>query len=123
MECFRSRKRQGGLSLIGLLIIGALLAFVLLVGFRAVPAFTEYLAVQRIVRSVADQGDHGATMTELRRSFDSQAVVDDISSIRGADLDIYKQGGTVVVEAYYERRVPIAGNVFLLFEFHATSAR
>ncbi|HRP75403.1 MAG TPA: DUF4845 domain-containing protein [Rhodocyclaceae bacterium] len=119
----RTRYGQQGLSLIGLLIVGALLAFVLLIGFRSVPAVTEYFAVKRIIIIVANEGDGGATMTELRRSFDRRAQIDDIVSITGADLDIYKQGGKVVIDATYERRVPIAGNVSLLFDFHTTAGR
>lgn len=116
------RKGQQGLSLIGLLIVGALLAFVLLVGFRSVPAINEYLAVKRLVKVVAEEGDGGASLTEIRRSFDRRAHIDDISTVVGADLDIYKQGGQVVVDIEYERKVPIAGNVSLLFDFSASSA-
>lgn len=115
------RNRQQGLSLIGLLIVGGLLAFVLLLGFRSVPAVTEYMAVQRIIKAVADEGNQGATMADLRRSFDQRAYIDRVETIAGRDLDIYKQGGIVVIESRYERRVPIAGNVSLLFDFHATT--
>ncbi|HRP94932.1 MAG TPA: DUF4845 domain-containing protein [Rhodocyclaceae bacterium] len=121
-KSFRARQGQRGLSLIGLLIIGALLAFALLVAFRTVPAITEYMAVQRIVRVVAEEGDGGATLSELRRSFDRRGQIDDVVSVRGADLDIYKQGGKVFVEVEYERKVPVAGNVSLLFDFRASSA-
>ncbi len=116
------KKDQQGLSLIGLLIVGGLLAFVLLVGFRSVPAVNEYLAVKRIVKLLAEEGDNGASLPEIRRSFDRRAQIDDVSTVRGADLDIYKQGGKVVVDVEYERKVPIAGNVSLLFDFRASSA-
>ena len=115
------RNRQQGLSLIGLLIVGGLLAFALLLAFRSVPAVTEYLAVQRIIKAVADEGNQGATMADLRRSFDRRANIDRVETIAGRDLDIYKQGGNVVIEVAYERRVPIAGNVYLLFDFHAST--
>lgn len=115
------RDRQRGVSLLGLLIVGGLLAFALLLAFRSVPAVTEYMAVQRIIKTVADEGNQGATMADLRRSFDRRANIDRVETIGGRDLDIYKQGGVVVIEAEYERRVPIAGNVYLLFDFHATT--
>lgn len=117
----RARAGQHGLSLIGLMIVAALAAFVLLIGFRSVPAVTEYLAVKRIVKIIAEEGDGGASLSELRRSFDRRGQIDDVSSISGADLDIYKQGGKVMVEVDYERKVPIAGNVSLLFDFRVRS--
>lgn len=119
---YQTRNKQCGLSLIGLMIVGGLLAFALLIAFRTVPAITEYMAVKRIVGVIAEEGDGGATLTELRRSFDKRGQIDDVSSVRGADLDIYKQGGKVFVEVEYERRVPVAGNVSLLFDFRASSA-
>ncbi len=122
-DCIRKRHGQQGLSLIGLLIVGGLLAFVLLIGFRSVPAVNEYFAVKRNLAVVASEGDGGATMTELRRSFDRRAHIDDIVTITGTDLDIYKLGGKVVVEVQYARKVPVAGNVSLLFDFHATAGK
>lgn len=118
---FSVRRQQQGLSLVGVLIVASFAGFFLLLGFRSVPAINEYLAVKRIVKTLAEEGSNGATITELRRSFDTRGQIDDISSISGTDLDIYKQGGTVVVEVSYSRKVPVAGNVSLLFDFDASS--
>ena len=116
------RRSQGGLSLIGTLIIGCLLAFVLFIGFRCIPVFNEYFALQRVVNLLAEEGA-SATPAELRRSFDRYAYTDDIVSVRGADLQIVRSGSAAVVEADYERKVPVAGNVSLLFEFYVSSRR
>lgn len=117
-----TQQRQRGLSLISVLIVGAFFAFVLLVGFRTVPAVNEYLSVQRIVKIVAAEGDNGTPVSELRRSFDRRGQIDDVNSISGADLEITKQGGKVVIEAEYSRKVPVAGNVSLLIDFQVSSA-
>lgn len=114
--------KQEGLSLIGLLIVASLLGFALLIAFRAVPAVNEYLAIKRNVRLVAEEGDKGVATAELRRSFDRRGQIDDVVTISGADLDISKQGGKTLVEVAYERKVPVAGNVSLLFDFQASSA-
>lgn len=114
--------RQRGMSPLSVLFGGAFLGFFLLLGFRTVPAVNEYMAIERIIKLVAEEGDGGASVSELRRSFDRRAVIDDVSTITGADLDITKDGGKVLIEAAYERRVPVAGNVSLLIEFSATTA-
>jgi uncharacterized protein DUF4845 len=116
------KSKQQGLSLIGLLIVGALLGSALLIAFRTVPAVTEYLAVKRIVKVVADEGDGGVAVAELRRSFDRRRQIDDVVSVTGADLEISKPGGKTVVEIAYERKVPVVANVSLLFDFQASSA-
>jgi hypothetical protein len=116
------KTKQEGLSLIGLLIVASLLGFALLIGFRTVPAVTEYLAIKRNVKVVAEEGDNGVAAAELRRSFDRRGQIDDIVTVTGADLDISKPGGKTLVEVAYERKVPVAGNVSLLFAFQASSA-
>jgi hypothetical protein len=116
------KSKQSGLSLIGVLIVGAFLAFVLLVAFRTVPAINEYLAIQRIIRLVAEEGNGGVPIAELRRSFDRRGQIDDVVTIRGTDLEITKRGGKVVIETDYSRKVPVVANVSLLIDFQASSA-
>ena len=104
--------RQRGLSLIGVLFIGAILGFLFLVGLRVVPAVTEYLAIKRAISSVASEASGEATVSELRRSFD-----------KGADLDITKVGGKVAITADYSRKIPLVANVSLLIDFNAATER
>lgn len=114
-------RSQQGLSLVSVLFVGVVLVFALVLGFRTVPAVTEYMAVKRIVQALADEGSTGTSVAELRRSFGRRAGIDNVNSITGADLQISKEGGVTVVEVEYERVVPVAGNVSLLFEFAASS--
>lgn len=79
-----NRKHQGGVSLVGMLLLGVIAVFVLLMVFRTVPAVTEYLAIERIVGVLASEGDNGATAAELRRSFDRRGEIDNISSVAGS---------------------------------------
>lgn len=115
------KNKQSGLSLISVLIVGAFLAFFLLLGFRTVPAVNEYMSIQRILPLVAEEGDNGASMSQMRMSFNRRAQIDDIMSVKGEDLIITKDGGRVLIEVAYERTVPVAGNVSLLIAFGASS--
>ncbi|MDY0072598.1 MAG: DUF4845 domain-containing protein [Thauera sp.] len=116
-----NHRNQQGLSLVSVLFVGVVLAFALVLGFRTVPAITEYMAVKRIVNALAEEGDAGVPVSKLRQSFGRRAQIDDVSSVTGTDLDISKEGNQTIVEVEYERVVPIAGNVSLLFEFQASS--
>lgn len=116
------KNSQRGLSLVSTLIVGAFLAFFLLLGFRTVPAINEYMAIKRILPQVADEGNNGATISQMRSSFTRRAQIDDIVSVNGEDLVITKEGGRVVIRVAYERTVPVAGNVSLLIAFDASSA-
>lgn len=116
------RSSQQGLSLISLLLVGAFVVFVLLIGFRSVPAVTEYMAIERIIKVLATDGDNGASPTELRRNFEKRGEIDNISTVNGADLEITKESGKTRIEVEYSRKVPVVANVSLLIDFHASSA-
>jgi hypothetical protein len=118
-----NKGKQSGLSLISVLIVGAFLVFALLLGFRSVPAITEYMELKRIINFVAAEGENGASVADMRRSFDRRAEIGDVKSVKGADLLITKEGSGVSISTEYSRVVPIAGNVSLLFDFHAVNDR
>lgn len=117
-----SRFRQQGMSLVSLLIVGALAVFVLLIGFRTVPAITEFMAIKRSVKVLAADGDNGVTTSELRQNFNRRGEMDNVATVTGADLDITKVNGKTLIEVDYSRKVPVVANVSLLIDFHASSA-
>jgi len=114
-------KRQAGMSLIGVLLTGVLLGGVFLVGMKTVPAFNEYAAIKRAINSIADNAGGNTSIPEMRKEFERHRDVDDIESVRGADLDIAKRGGSVQISVTYSRKVPVVANVSLLFDFEASS--
>ncbi|MCC4117821.1 DUF4845 domain-containing protein [Aromatoleum toluclasticum] len=117
----RMKKWQRGMSPISVLVVGGLLGFVLLIGFRAVPAVNEYFAIQRIIKKVADEGDGGASIADMRRSFERRGQIDDVVTVTGADLEIRKDGSKVAIDVEYSRKVPVVSNVSLLIDFKATT--
>ena len=104
MENYRTRRRQRGLSLIGLIFIGAIVVGLLALGFKTVPAVVEYIAIERAVQKIKNEG---TTVAEIKAAFDRHATIDDITSIKASDLDITKEGDQIVVSYAYEKRVPI----------------
>ena len=48
------KKRQTGLSLISMLIVAVILAFLFMLGMRTVPVVTEYMAVKRIIQAIVE---------------------------------------------------------------------
>ena len=115
-------KRQKGMSLIGLLLTGVGLALVFLLGMKTVPAVTEYTAIKRVIQAVAEGADSSsASVPALRKDFDLRSSIDDITSVRGKDLNITERGGHVEISVAYARKIPVVANVSLLIEFEASS--
>ncbi len=108
------RRHQGGISLLLVLFIGALLFVVGGAALRSAPTYIEYMAIVKAVeRAEAEGGDAGA----IRRSFDRAAAIDSITTISGKDLSITEQNGVQKVAFDYEKRVPLAGPVSLVIEY------
>ena len=47
-----TKKSQSGLSLIGVLLVGGILAAVLLVGLKLIPVISEYFGIRRAIAAV-----------------------------------------------------------------------
>jgi hypothetical protein len=113
----RSRMSQRGISLLGLLLLGVLLALIGIVGARVVPTATEYMAIQKAVDKAAGAGGVAA----VRAAFDRSASVDYISSIAGRDLEISGQGDQMVVSFAYDKEIPLFGPAYLVIKYRGSS--
>lgn len=111
------KSRQRGLSFLGLLVIGGLLAVTGLIGAQIVPTAIEYQAVLKAVNKARE----GNSVAEVRNIFDKAAAIDDISSITGKDLDVTKEGDKVVVSFAYQREIHLTGPAYLTLKYTGRS--
>lgn len=111
------QRHQRGMSFIGLLFVGGLVAALGVVVAQAIPTFMEYQAVIKAVNKAKE----GATVPEVRSVFDKAASVDSIKSITGADLDVTKVGDKVVVSFAYDREIHLAGPAYLTLKYAGQS--
>ena len=111
------RTRQAGISFIGLLFVIAVLASVGILVAQAFPTVVEYQAVLKGVQKASA----GNTVAEVRQIFDKAAEIDNISSIRGRDLDISKEGDKVVVKFAYNKEIHMFGPAYLLLKYAGQS--
>ena len=111
-------KAEGGVSLSGLIVVLVVLGAVALVAIKVTPAWLEYRAVKQ---AIAKAKAGGGSVREIQQAFDKNADVNNIDAIAGRDLVISRDGGTPEVSFRYEKRVPLAGNVSLLFDFAGTT--
>ncbi len=114
-------RRQRGITLISVIIIGILLVFLLIVAFRCVPVLNEYFAIKRTVYAISTNAHSSMSDYDIVRDFDAQTYIDHITSITGDDLVVSRPDGKVVISFKYSRTVPLFANVSLLFDFDATT--
>ena len=111
------RSRQRGISFIGLLFVGGVLAVTGVVAAQVFPTFVEYQAVMKAVNKASG----GSTVPEVRSIFDKAATVDNISSIKGSELEVTKENDKIVVIFNYQREIHLAGPAFLTLKYAGRS--
>jgi hypothetical protein len=111
------RSRQRGISFIGLIFVGSILAMAGVIAAQVFPTVVEYQAVTKAVKKAAA----GESVGEVRMLFDKQASVDDIKSIGGKELEVTKEGDKVVVNFAYEREIHLTGPAYLTLKYQGSS--
>jgi hypothetical protein len=117
-------KRQHGISLNALMVGGAILAMAALLAMKALPPWIEYGNLVKAVKgTAADPGLKDASMAKVREAFGRRADMDEVKSVTPQDLEITKEGGELVISFAYVKKVPLFGNVSLVFDFEGSSAK
>jgi hypothetical protein len=106
-----------GISAFGLIFVLVILAFIGAVGMQALPTFMEYGNVVKAVAKVAKE----PSVAEVRTAFDKAAQVDDIKSIKGADLQIERTANGNVVKFFYEKEIHLFSVAYLLLKYEGES--
>jgi len=115
------RKRQLGVSLLGLLMGGIILIGCALLGMRLAPSYIEFSAIKNAINAIASEQRGGGNVSEARKSFDHRATVDDISSVKGSDLEVTKGPNGVSISVAYRKELPLFKGIGIYIDFHAAS--
>ncbi len=111
------KSKQRGISFIGLVFTGAVLAMAGVVAAQVFPTVVEYQAVRKAV----EKAKEGESVAEVRMIFDKAAAIDDIKSVTGKDIEVTKEGDKVVVSFAYQREIHLAGPAFLTLKYAGRS--
>ena len=112
-----SKSSQRGMTLVGLLFVGGLVAVVGVMTAQVVPSVIEY---QTILKAV-NKAKEGNTVPEVRTIFDRATSIDSITSITAKDLDVTKEDDKVVVRFAYQREFHLVGPAFLTLKYSGQS--
>ena len=107
------KSRQRGLSFLGLIVVGSLLAMAGVIVAQVVPTAIEYQAVLK----ASNKAREGSSVAEVRSIFDKAAAIDNISSVAGKDIDVTKEGDKIVVSFAYQREIHLAGPGYLTLKY------
>jgi hypothetical protein len=113
----QTRTRQRGISFIGLLFVGGILAVSGVIAAQVFPTVLEFMAVQKAVQ----RASVGQSVVEVRDIFAKQTEIDTITSISAKDIEVTKEGDKVVVMFSYQREIHLVGPAFLTLKYAGRS--
>jgi hypothetical protein len=115
------RRKQLGIGL-GALMMGAIVVIALaMIALKLTPSYIEFFAIKKAVNALAQESRGGASVAEIRKGFDQRAMIDDIQSVKGADLEVTKDANGIVVGTSYRKEIPLVANIGVYIEYKAIS--
>jgi hypothetical protein len=114
------RSRQSGVTLFGLIFGLTVLVFAALLAMKLIPPYMEYHTAKNAIQAIA-RSQQGGSLSDIRRAWEGRAAVDDISAIKGSDLEISKDGNQLVLSFSYRKEVPLFSNLGVYIDFAASS--
>ncbi len=113
-------KYQRGVALSGLIFWGIVLVLVAVLGMKVAPTVIEYYKILKDAKATVAKVGPEATVADVRIAFDRFAEID-MLQFSGKDLEISKDGGKVVIEFAYEKRIPLFWNVSLVIDYQGST--
>ena len=115
-------RSQRGITILGFLFVAVVVVIFALVGFRVMPAYIEYFAVQKALQQALDDAPDG-NVAEVRRAFDRKVSAGYIESVQPRDIQVTRQSNQITAAVSWQRVLPMVGNASILLDFDASATR
>jgi Tfp pilus assembly major pilin PilA len=110
-------RKQGGLTLIGFIIVLSIALFVAYLGMKIGPKYMEYYAVVSAMNDMSEEkGNAKKSPGTLRRNLKARLYVSYSSSVEDKHIKVTRSDG-VKLRVAYQVREPIIGNLDVILTF------
>ena len=118
MEKRRSKRRQAGMTTLGLIILVSFLGLFAFAGIRLTPVYLNYMKVVGVIDGVDEEFDGtGATSTAIRKSISRRFDIESVAVITAKDIKVKKTPEGYEVVAVYSHKAPFIANVSFMVDF------
>ena len=119
----RRPSHQHGASLISMLILAIIVAFIMLMGARIFPSVNEYLTIRKAVSRI--MANNPSSPADVRTAFERTSEVEySIHTISAKDLQIQMLGdsGNMKTSFAYDVEIPIVEPVYILIKYSGSAS-
>ena len=118
LEKGRMKKRQAGITTLGLVILASFIGLFAFAGIRLAPIYLNYMKVVGVVDGVRDEFDGtGASRAQIRSSVSRRFDIESVGIITAKDVKILKVDGGHEVAAMYSHKAPFIANISFVVDF------
>ncbi len=116
-------KKQRGISLLGLIVALVLLGMGAMLGFKLFNPYMQYFTIQKTFKALVQNPELGSgNRRDVLNAYQRYSMIDSITAIGEDDIEVTKDGNTLVLSARYSVKVPLVANLSLLVDFAPSSA-
>jgi Domain of unknown function (DUF4845) len=115
------RRREQGMTLIGMLLVLGLVGVIVYAGIRIAPLYLNYMKVARSLNATAEEakGD-SPDLGNLRLLLSRHWQIEAIDTVTEKDVEITKDEDGVQMHIAYDDSAPYIANVSLMVHFDKT---
>lgn len=118
LEKGRMKKRQAGITTLGLVILASFVGLFAFAGIRLTPVYLNYMKVVGVVDGVRNEFDGtGASRAQIRSSISRRFDIESVGIITAKDVKVVKVDGGHEVAATYSHKSPFIANVSFVVDF------
>ena len=118
LEKKRMKKRQAGMTTMGLIILVAFVGLFAFAGLRLTPVYLNYMKIAGIVEGVREEFDGtGASRSDVRQSLRRRFDIESVSQITAREVAVTSVDGGFEVAATYSHKAPFIANVSFVVDF------
>lgn len=115
------KRTQSGMTLIGFVIVLAVVGLFAYVGMKLVPMYSEYYAVKQALKGLAGEpGIADRDPAKIQDLFFRRLYISYAENVKPENVDIKRGDNGWVMTVDYEIRKPVIGNLDVVGKFHAT---
>jgi hypothetical protein len=114
----RTRRRQQGLGLLGILAIAVMVGFFVMSAIRIAPGYVEYLTIRDIVIGLAEEYDENVdTISDIRRTMAGYFNTNQIKNLDYREVEVSREEGKIIIDASYEERIPLVWRIDAVIKY------
>ena len=114
----KTRFSQQGLSFLGWMVILFIVSFFVTCAVKLVPIYMDAWTIKSVIENViVEQKQNTSSITEIRKALDRQFIANRIEAIKVKDIKISRKKSNILIDAIYEKRIPLMYNVDVVVKF------